>query len=372
MNVIYLISRVKKGAGPINQALNILVGLNRLSDVHAILVTLEPEREGDSWLDRFKEKDIEIIQLNQKSWYLWACVSRLKKIIKDRGVDIVHSSGFRADLVNMMLCHYVKTVSTQRNEPNQFVERYPRWVKPALQNLHLQMICKMDAIVTCSKWLQPLYEKACDREVYIAQNCVDTEYFVPLDNNKKKEVRRRIGLREDIVIFLVMGYFDPRKNVGLIIEAFREIKDDHIRLLLIGNAGEVEQLKGVADGDERIAFLGKIENPLEYLQTSDFFVSSSLSEGLPNTVLEAMSCGIPCVLSDIEPHKELIKGTRAGVLFNRNDKKELVEAIRNSVEMDYEEMSGSARDSMVNQYGIDRLANNYLEIYNEIRNHHAL
>ena len=82
MEVVYLISRAKKGAGPVNQALNILIGLNRMPNVHTVLMTLSPEVEGDSWLDRFLENNIEVIQLNQPLLSTWRAVRLLKQYVK--------------------------------------------------------------------------------------------------------------------------------------------------------------------------------------------------------------------------------------------------------------------------------------------------
>ena len=62
----------------------------------------------------------------------------------------------------------------------------------------------------------------------------------------------------------------------------------------------------------------------DYLQAADIFISTAVSEGLPNTVLEALSSGLPCILSDIGPHREIIeKNVGAGKLFKLRDSVEL-------------------------------------------------
>ena len=372
MNVVYLISRAKKGAGPINQALNILVGLERLSDVHAILVTLETEREDDSWLERFREKSIEIIQLNQKKWKLWSCVYRLKKIIKDKRIDVIHSSGFRADVVNMFVRNKVGTVSTQRNHPDNFGEKYNWMIRKSANRLHLYVVSKMDVIVTCSESLQHQYKQDCKRDVLAVQNGVDTDTYTPINAENKGSLRVKLGVDTKGIFYLVMGWLKKKKNVGMIIEAFKAIDEPRIRLLIMGDGSQEMELRAMAKDDERILFLGKKNNPLEYIQTSDVLISASLSEGLPNTVLEALSCGLPCILSDIDPHKEIIEGTEAGVLFDRNDSKALQEAINMSLTWDLSTKSQMAREVAISGFGIDKLAAGYLKIYHEVRNHHAL
>ncbi|WJY17141.1 glycosyltransferase [Pectobacteriaceae bacterium CE90] len=56
---------------------------------------------------------------------------------------------------------------------------------------------------------------------------------------------------------------------------------------------------------KNVQFLGQRDNVFPYLVAADFFISPSYNEGLPNTVLEALSCGVHCILSDISPHEEL-------------------------------------------------------------------
>ena len=122
IEVVYLISRAKKTAGPVNQALNILIGLNKMPNVHARLVTLAPEMKDFSWLQRFQDNNIDVVQLKQPIWLTWRCVPLLKSFIKKNHIDIVHSAGYRADFVNMFLRNNVKTATTQRSLPKGFVE----------------------------------------------------------------------------------------------------------------------------------------------------------------------------------------------------------------------------------------------------------
>ncbi len=366
MKIVYLISRAKKGAGPVNQALNILIGLNQIEGVHAVLMTLSQEVEGDSWLDRFLENNIEVKQLNLPIRSTWRAVRLLKQYIKKNHVDIVHSSGYRADFINMLLGGYVKTVSTLRNQPNESVEKFPGVFKKPFELLHLAIIKKIGTLVVCSNALKSIYENDYHIKVKVVSNCVDTSYFTPVDENKKKELRNVTGISEDKKKYLVLGRLSERKNVGMIINAFKSVASQDIQLVIVGCGPEEERLMQEACGDNRIMFLGKTGSPLNYLQASDVLISSSLSEGLPNAVLEALSCGLPCILSDIEPHIEILEGTNAGVIFDRFCVEELRGVINDSISWDCKKMSCAARDVAIEKYSVETLARGYVGIYREI------
>lgn len=366
MEIVYLLSSALR-RGPVNQALNILIGLNKLPNIHAVLVTFAPEKEGDSWIERFKDNNIEVVQFNQPLWKSWRCVSLLKHYIKEHHIDVVHSAGFRADFINMFMSGHAKTVTTQRCLPNEIVEKFPKQVRKPFEKLHVGIIKKMDRIVACSKSIQSAYVAECGTRVDAVQNGVNTDYFVPVSLEKKLELRKKLNIPAYKIVYLVLGVLVPRKNNKLIIDAFHKIENDNIELLIVGAGTEEKMLKERAGNDKRITFTGATGFPLQYLQASDILISSSLAEGLPNTVLEALACGLPCVLSDIDPHKEIFESEIVGSLFDRNSEKELVVKIEGSFQWNLNDMSKEARKLTEKHFGLSILANNYLDSYSSIK-----
>jgi glycosyltransferase involved in cell wall biosynthesis len=88
---------------------------------------------------------------------------------------------------------------------------------------------------------------------------------------------------------------------------------------------------------------GRVYNVLDYLRAADFFVSASQAEGLPNTVLEALACGLPVLLSDIEPHKEIVElNSAVGRLYTLGDKSSFINTFGYLECSDYDKMSDAA------------------------------
>jgi glycosyltransferase involved in cell wall biosynthesis len=118
--------------------------------------------------------------------------------------------------------------------------------------------------------------------------------------------RKALGERFEAPVFITVGSLIPRKNARLIIEAFELWKTETLSpgsLVILGDGVERQELEALAS--HAIHFMGNVSNIADYLGSADYFVSASLSEGLPNTVLEALASGLPVIFSDIPSHLEI-------------------------------------------------------------------
>jgi glycosyltransferase involved in cell wall biosynthesis len=258
------------------------------------------------------------------------------------------------------------TVSTQRCHPIETtLHTIPLLRKFALK-LRLFNLRHLSEIVACSESLQEIFALELNMNISVVQNGVNTDFFKPTTINNKISLRNELKLPVQKKIYLVLGNICKRKNIGLIIKSFNNIRNCNAILLIVGNGDETEQMKALSADNQSIIFVGKTDTPLKFLQASDYLVSAALAEGLPNTVLEALSCGLPCILSDINPHKELIQDSNVGLLFNVHSQTQLEKAIETSFNWDMSLMSENARSLAENKFSIDVLAHNYYKIYKSL------
>jgi glycosyltransferase involved in cell wall biosynthesis len=117
-----------------------------------------------------------------------------------------------------------------------------------------------------------------------------------------------------------------------------------------------------------VEFIGYVNEPNELLENEDIFVSPSLSEGLPNSVMEALSCGTPVVLSDIASHKEIDSMTGPECqLFETGNPTDLARTIEYVVEeYDLSRLSQKARQSAVERFSSKNMFDNYLKKYSSL------
>ncbi len=360
MKSIYLISNARV-CGPVNQAINITSGLREFCDFDTSIVTLSPEINGNSWMNRIDEAKIPHFCLNTSKIQIFKAILKLRKYVRDNDVEIIHSSGFRANLVASMMHKKYRKISTQRCSPDDIGEKLPKLIRPIITKIYLWIIDKLDVNVTCSKSLQDIFDNKFNRKYDCIPNCVNTTYFEPISAKDKSLLQQKVGIDNTKKTFLILGSLRPRKDNITAIKSFNDLLNYNVQCIIVGSGPEMDFLKSQSK-NPNVHFFGGTTEPIKYLQASDCLISCSLAEGLPNTVLEAISCGLPCILSDIGPHKEIIENTQAGILFRVKDIECLKKCIIGATE--WTEFENKAARELANQkFSRQTLAKRYAKVY---------
>ena len=156
--------------------------------------------------------------------------------------------------------------------------------------------------------------------VHVSGVGIDLNSFknIEVDIIKKKI---ELNLSVDTTLGIVVGDLNANKNVSTLIKALPLIPAS-FHLLICGKGPLEDDLKklsyrlGVRD---RVHFLGFRSDIKELLFISDMFLFASKREGLPRSIMEAMCCGLPCVVSDIRGNRDLIINNRGGILVAPSD-----------------------------------------------------
>jgi glycosyltransferase involved in cell wall biosynthesis len=224
-----------------------------------------------------------------------------------------------------------------------------------------------DATIVVSQDLQRHYAERYDRHTFYVPNGVVAAH--PL---AAAEITRRWGL-EPGSYFLFVGRLVPEKAPDLLVEAFRKLPGDR-RLVLAGGSSFtddfVERLRSAASSDNRIVMTDYVygDTLRELYTNAAAFVLPSFLEGLPLTLLEAVSYGLPVVASDIAPHLEVLGADSPGHrIFAAGSEPGLIEAMT-AVSGGEAERSGAreARDQVLKRYDWDEAVLSTERIYERI------
>ncbi|MEG0844250.1 MAG: glycosyltransferase [Romboutsia sp.] len=354
IKILYIVSNLKK-CGPINILYNLTKYIDK--EIYEIfIVSLSKECE-NTRKEEFESLGCKTYNLNLKKINaIFSSKKLILNIIKENNIDIIHSHGIRADLINTKLRKY-KTVSTLHNYPFEDYKMYYGKIKGFLiAKFHISILKKINKVFACSKSVKEMLSYKNINFDYV-QNGVDYEVFTISKDEEKYEIRKELNLPQNKKIYIVVGEISYGKNVSTIINCFNNRKNNNEILLIIGNGKLYSRSIALSKDNENILFKGKVDNVDKYLKSSDYYISASLSEGLPNSVLEAMSTGIPCILSKIKPHEEIINNHNQ--LFISKDINNLSETINHVINEDYQYLKKESRLTIENNLSAKNMAINY-------------
>lgn len=167
-----------------------------------------------------------------------------------------------------------------------------------------------DTIITINKedFANAENKLSAKRVCYVPGVGVDTEYFMGTAG-KREALLSEISADEDSIILLSVGELSDRKNHKVSIEALSKLENKNIHLVIAGTGEKREEFLSLAKElgiDGRVHLLGFRTDIAELLKSADIFLFPSLQEGLPVALMEAMSCGLPIICSEIRGNTDLI------------------------------------------------------------------
>lgn len=162
-------------------------------------------------------------------------------------------------------------------------------------------------------------------------NGVSLSKYVP----SKKEgaaVREKLGIRQDDFVLVCVARLSWEKGIDILLKAMKQLANEHplCKCIIVGEGYLMEELKEQANAlniTARVFMVGFQEDVKPYLHAADAFVLTSHKEGLPFSVLEAMACGLPCVVTNVGGNAEAVSQNVTGLVVSPGSVDEVVQAV---------------------------------------------
>jgi sugar transferase (PEP-CTERM/EpsH1 system associated) len=214
-----------------------------------------------------------------------------------------------------------------------------------------------------------------ERKIRHICNGVDVDVFRPADRAGRSRVMPAGFAEPDAVVFGTVGRLEAIKDQLTLVRAFGELcrirpGDQCPRLIIVGNGSMREQLVAVAENEgvlDRVWLAGSRDDVVRLMSAMDVFILPSLAEGISNTILEAMACGLPVVATRVGGNAELVVEGETGLIVPRADSTAMAQAMQRYLDDGaLGTLHGAAgRARVVEHFSIAGMVNSYQDLYDE-------
>jgi glycosyltransferase involved in cell wall biosynthesis len=289
---------------------------------------------------------------------------RLANFLRKKRCDVVHSHMFWANLYGSIAAFLarVPAVVTSEHGRNEWKGAFHRWAETALiSRIADRRLCVSEDILRCRRDVDGVPERLLE--------VVPNGTLIPEET--------AAGRREDVVIGSV-GRLVPAKDFPTLVEAAALLlsRGYRFRTEIVGEGPEHDKIQRAIDAAGvagHVALVGQQNNVGEWLDRWSIFVSSSIREGQPVALLEAMAHGLPCVATSVGGVPDTLRDGSEGLLVQPGRPDLLADAVASLLD-DRAEMvrlGAAARQRVIDNFSIDALAQRCVDIYRQILRNNA-
>ena len=337
-------------------------------------------------IEALKEEGIQVKILPIKKTYDLMAAFRLRNLIVHEGVQVLHTHGMLVNIVGRFaskMAHVPVSISTvhltRELAGGARAENIRQWLKGkyyrSLDNFSAQF---NDRIIAVSKSVKRdlISQGVGSEKIVVVKNGIEfKEWQSPLDNeNHRAKKRKELGIDNCPVVGTITR-FSKQKDVRTFLYAISNVARDFpgIRCLIVGDGEqrrELEDLRYRLALNGNVTFLGYREDARDILDIFDIFVLSSLWEGLPLVVLEAMAASKPVIATRVPGTAEAIIDGQTGILVPLRDSERLAESIKRLLEnpKDSQRMGAAGRRRVNREFSVERMIDETERLYMDLMN----
>ena len=329
--------------------MDLIEGLDR--EKFEILVAFKPEfpGSGNELIPEIRELNSQIFRLRGRHLYDLKGLWDLHKIVSKHYVDIIHCWDSFSIMGRFLgRINNAKVIDTIGNAPVKVY--WKEYISRKISSIFLDGIIFQS---NGSQYLTHQYgpdnlRRCMEKVIY---NSINLEKVPHYQSEEKRAIREKYGLQESDIILSNLGMYNIQKSQEYIINAMPEILKTYsnVKLLLIGWGEREKILKQQIQSlnlVDRVTLTGQKRRAevFDLLAITDIYVTSSLWEGLPIAILEAMAFGLPIIGTNVVGNQEVILDKQTGLLVPSRDSLALAKAVCNLISI-------PAKKSMIGKAG---------------------
>ena len=324
--------------------------------------------------DRLRNHDVRVICLGKKDTGFPLQVGALTRGIREIRPDVVHCRNWAA-VEAVMAVRWVRSCAVVHSEHGLESNANAKepWRRTCFRRLAYELA---DRVVSVSFHLRDLHARRTGfaaHKIAVIHNGVDSRNFYP-DPEARYRVRQELGISHDEFCIGSVGNLFPVKDHMTLLRAIDRVARvfPNWRLFVIGEGPELSRLEAFAsshpDWQRRVLFLGSSNRVAEMLNAMDVYVLPSISEGISNSLLEAMATGLPVIATATGGNPEVVRDGESGLLFPVGDSGLLAEnLLQLRAGRDLRVQLGQRALRRVKEdFSIDSMVRNYAQTYESL------
>ncbi|APD05852.1 sucrose-phosphate synthase [Flavobacteriaceae bacterium UJ101] len=302
---------------------------------------------------------IEHINLNKKLGFDRSLFLKIYRVIKKYKPQVVHSHLSTLNyvfLANILLNNKVKFIHTLHSDARKLIKNKGEYfLRKFIYNVKLvKPVCISEESL---KSFEELYSTDSAKMIYNGRKL--EESTGEIENYDKEKFN---------TIFLHVGRFDEAKNQINLVKAFNNILKEYpkILLLIIGEGDKKIKLELEKYTSDHIILLGRKTNVNEYMKVSQAFILPSIFEGMPISLIEAMSHGLIPIVSRVGGMKNMVENMKNGLLLDGHDIESIEKGLLDFLNLEgeiKEEMKRKVKIDFLEKYSIEKCVKQYIEVY---------
>jgi glycosyltransferase involved in cell wall biosynthesis len=293
-----------------------------------------------------------------------------RRVFKETAIDIIHSHGYKQNLLAFglaKLIHVRRLVTTLHGMPESRGDG-------KLNGTKARFLSTLDYRIL-NRYFTHVVSVSLDmRERLVREHSFSAEKIKVIRNGIASPAVKDVpcGPVSDIFHIGNVGRLVPVKDFDLFLEVAARIKrlDDRARFSILGEGPLKEGLIRRAQElgiEDYVRFLPACSDPFPYYRSIHLFLNTSLHEGIPLTILEAMACGLPVVAPRVGGIPEVIEDGKQGMLIEKRTPDNFAQPCLELMRSQHlrKTMGSSARERFVNNFSSSHMASSYLDLYRQ-------
>lgn len=323
--------------------------------------------------ETLQQSGVPVHKVARKQGFDWSLIKAIRKRLREGRFDVVHCHQYTPWMYGWLAALLTRTRVVFTEHGRFYPDRY-RYKAIFINPVMALFTPSIVAISEATKGALVRYEFIPRKKIQVIYNGIS-----PLNRNilATQNVRDRFGIPQDAFVVGTVSRLDPVKNQGMMLRAFEEFSEQcpGSYLLMVGDGPDKEKLIRLSEDlgiSKRTKFTGFINNPINELAGIDVFLLSSLTEGTSMTLLEAMSLGIPSVVTNVGGNPEIVKNNVTGLVVKSNEKSEFSYAIKEiyTCRDKRKRMSVAALEQFHEKFSRKQFISDYTAIYHAVRKYH--